>query len=131
MAKIAIGSDPGAAFAVSRVLGHSQFHTTLAHYFGTEGKASARHLVGLVTKAKTGGHNGRRPPQAAGRCLVMPRSADPERRALPPQHWPAVDRTAWVNAIADGGTFESSGPAAHWRPRTRSSNIQHYGRWLT
>ncbi len=45
--------------------------------------------------------------------------------------WPALDRTAWVTAVADGDILSGRGPAAHWRPETRRSVISAYGRFLT
>jgi integrase len=45
--------------------------------------------------------------------------------------WPALDRTAWTNAIADRDILSGRGPAAHWRPGTRKSVISAYGRFLT
>jgi integrase len=44
IAKIAVEADPGAYFAVSRVLGHASMTTTMGHYLGTESKAAGKHL---------------------------------------------------------------------------------------
>ena len=54
----------------------------------------------------------------------------PQRRSLPLHAWPAPDRAAWAAAIAEGDIFEGRGPAAHWRPATRATNLDHYARWL-
>jgi integrase/recombinase XerD len=50
--------------------------------------------------------------------------------SLPLERWPSEDQQAWAFAIAPGGFLEDGGPAAHWRPATRCTNIHHYGRWL-
>ena len=51
--------------------------------------------------------------------------------ALPPyQAWPTADHAAWEAAIAEGDILDGRGPAAHWSPATRRTNIQHYSRWL-
>jgi integrase len=55
IAKICVERDPGAAFAVSRVLGHSSLTTTTSHYLGTESKAAGRHVDKLLAVAKYGG----------------------------------------------------------------------------
>ncbi len=60
----------------------------------------------------------------------MARLIDPTTRSLPFAEWPTADRHAWNNAVAEGDIFDGTGPAAHWAPRTRKTNIQHYGRWL-
>ena len=52
------------------------------------------------------------------------------RRALKLAEWPATDQIAWHNAIADGDIFEDQGRGHHWREKTKTINIQHYGRWL-
>jgi site-specific recombinase XerD len=49
---------------------------------------------------------------------------------LPFENWPESDRAAWAAAIADGDVLEGRGPAHHWRPATRRTNIEHYSRWL-
>ncbi len=53
-AKICVERDPTAAFAVSRVLGHSSLATTSAHYLGTESKAAGRYIDTLLDKARYG-----------------------------------------------------------------------------
>lgn len=55
---------------------------------------------------------------------------DPARRSLPLDEWPAIDLAHWQAAITPVGLFEDGGNAVHWRARTRSTNIQHYGRYL-
>jgi len=50
--------------------------------------------------------------------------------SLPLERWPAEDQLAWDVTIKPGGFLEDGGPAAHWRPATRCTNIHHYGRWL-
>lgn len=57
--------------------------------------------------------------------------SDPRRRCMRLSEWPALDRTAWAAAIADGDILSGRGPAAHWRPGTRKSVISAYGRFLT
>jgi integrase len=52
IAKIVVERDPGAYLAVSRVLGHTNLDTTMAHYLGTESKAAARHVDRLLEDAK-------------------------------------------------------------------------------
>ncbi|MEQ9634836.1 MAG: site-specific integrase [Devosia marina] len=51
-------------------------------------------------------------------------------RYLPFGVWPAADQAAWNAAIADGDIFDGRGPARHWRPATRRTNVGHYSRWL-
>ncbi|EYD76040.1 hypothetical protein Rumeso_02469 [Rubellimicrobium mesophilum DSM 19309] len=65
-----------------------------------------------------------------GPALLDPKS-DPSRRCLKPEHWPAGDRQAWAAAVAPGTLLEEGGLAAHWRPATRKSVQDAYGRWLT
>jgi hypothetical protein len=45
--------------------------------------------------------------------------------------WPAADWAAWEAAMTRGGLLEDGGAAAHWRPATRKSVQDAYGRWLT
>jgi integrase len=52
IAKIAVEADPGAYFAVSRVLGHASMTTTMGHYLGTESKAAGKHLDKLLSGVK-------------------------------------------------------------------------------
>src|SRR4051812_41961786 len=57
----------------------------------------------------------------------------PNRRvrvALRLADWPEQDRVAWELACAPGDLFEDGGVGAHLRPRTRTSLINTYGRWL-
>ena len=49
---------------------------------------------------------------------------------LPFNEWPLADRRAWEAAIRTGDILDGQGPAVHWRPATRQTNIQHYSRWL-
>ncbi len=46
------------------------------------------------------------------------------------EDWPDADRDAWTAAILSGDILDGQGPAAHWRPATRRTNFEHYGRWL-
>jgi integrase/recombinase XerD len=50
--------------------------------------------------------------------------------SLPIRLWPEADRAAWYAAIRQGDILDGAGPAAHWRPATKATNIHHYGRWL-
>jgi integrase len=52
------------------------------------------------------------------------------RRTLPLTEWPQKDQDAWTAAQAAGDIFDEGGSAAHWAARTRTTNVQHYGRWL-
>jgi site-specific recombinase XerD len=57
---------------------------------------------------------------------------DPKRQCLKLDEWPAIDRHAWLAAIADDDPFSTSaGVAARWRPHTVHKNRRGYGRWLT
>ncbi|MCU4179694.1 tyrosine-type recombinase/integrase [Bosea sp. BH3] len=58
------------------------------------------------------------------------RSFDPARRSLPFNEWPVIDQQLWTRAIAKRTLFGEGGTAAHWRPRTKVTNIQNYGRFL-
>lgn len=49
---------------------------------------------------------------------------------LPANDWPFPDQRAWEDAIRPGDILDGQGPATHWRPATRRTNMQHYGRWL-
>lgn len=59
------------------------------------------------------------------------RKRDPARRSMPLTEWPQRDRDLWEAAIREGDVLDESGPAAHWRPKTRARVVQNYGRWLT
>ena len=52
------------------------------------------------------------------------------RVLLPIAQWPAVDLAAWETVIRPGDILDGHGAATHWRPATRRTNGQHYGRWL-
>lgn len=58
------------------------------------------------------------------------RLIDPARRSLPFDEWPVIDQQFWQRATAKRTLFGEGGTAAHWRPRTQATNIQHYGRFL-
>ncbi len=49
---------------------------------------------------------------------------------LPYLDWPQRDQNAWLAAIQDGDILDGRGLAFHWAAATRTTNIQHYGRWL-
>lgn len=44
--------------------------------------------------------------------MTDPKS-DPRRRCMRLSEWPALDRSAWAAAIADGDILSGRGPAAH------------------
>ena len=46
------------------------------------------------------------------------------------EQWPAADQAAWEAMIRPGDILDGQGKAAHWRPATRRTNVQHYSRWL-
>lgn len=52
------------------------------------------------------------------------------RVLLPKEQWPAADQAAWEATICPGDILDGQGEAAHWRPATRRTNVQHYSRWL-
>lgn len=58
------------------------------------------------------------------------RSIDPARRSLPFDEWPSADQALWQRATAKRTLFGDGGAAAHWRPQTKATNIQNYGRFL-
>lgn len=58
------------------------------------------------------------------------RCIEPSQRAMRIEDWPQPDRAAWADAISTESLLSSGGQASHWRPATRRTNIQHYGRWL-
>jgi len=56
---------------------------------------------------------------------------DPARRCLPVDRWPARERRAWERALAPApDVLSADGAVAHWRPTTRRSIENAYGRWL-
>ncbi len=66
--------------------------------------------------------------EGAGR--IDPKN-DPARRCRKLPDWPEADRHAWEAAITPGGLLDETGLVAHWRPATRKSVQDAYGRWLT
>lgn len=56
---------------------------------------------------------------------------DPARRCRKLPDWPEADRRAWEAAVTPGGLLDECGLAVHWRPATRKSVQDAYGRWLT
>ncbi|MFT5488009.1 MAG: integrase [Alphaproteobacteria bacterium] len=56
VAKIAIERDPAAYGAVTHLLGHKSEAVTRQHYLGSETKAAAQFLDGILTKARHGEH---------------------------------------------------------------------------
>lgn len=56
---------------------------------------------------------------------------DPTRRCMPLTEWPSADRAAWEAAIKPAALFDEPGLAAHWRPKSRLSVMDAYGRYLT
>ncbi len=56
---------------------------------------------------------------------------DPARRCRKLPEWPEADRRAWEAAVTPGGLLDEGGLAVHWRPATRKSVQDAYGRWLT
>jgi site-specific recombinase XerD len=61
----------------------------------------------------------------------MPKTTDPTRACLHVHDWPLADQTLWKAALApndleDDGTQRS----ADWRPTTRQTLREGYGRWL-
>lgn len=60
IAKIVVEQDPALCIAVSRHLGHKRIDMTMAHYLGTETRASARHINRLVQDAV------KNPPKGSG-----------------------------------------------------------------
>lgn len=55
---------------------------------------------------------------------------DPARCSLPLSAWPLIDQQLWKRATTQRTLFGEGGTAAHWRPQTKATNIQHYGRFL-
>ena len=56
--------------------------------------------------------------------------ADPTRRCLPPNLWPAGDRLVWEEAIRPVDLLEEGGAAAEWAAATRRGVEHAYGRWI-
>ncbi len=44
--------------------------------------------------------------------------------------WPDLDQRLWQQAFKAGGLFDPTGPAAHWRWKTRRQVTKDYGLWL-
>jgi len=59
------------------------------------------------------------------------RNSAPERRCMPLDEWPSLDRVAWAAAVHVGGLLDDSGLAAHWRQLSKNSVVAAYGRYLT
>ncbi len=62
--------------------------------------------------------------------MINPKT-DPSRRCMPFAEWPEQDRSAFEAATRSGDLLDEAGPAAHWRPATRSKVMSSYGRCLT
>ena len=62
--------------------------------------------------------------------MIDPKT-DPSRRCMPFEEWPEQDRSAFEAATRSGDLLDEAGPAAHWRPATRSKVMSSYGRFLT
>ncbi|MDX2027189.1 MAG: tyrosine-type recombinase/integrase [Alphaproteobacteria bacterium] len=60
----------------------------------------------------------------------MTKTYDYSRRSIPLLEWPAKDRETWEKAVTTGDFFDENGHAYRWRPRTKQTNAQQYGRWL-
>ncbi|KRE16787.1 hypothetical protein ASE66_09240 [Bosea sp. Root483D1] len=58
------------------------------------------------------------------------RLIDPSRKSMPFQEWPDTDKAHWHLATNKRTLFNGVGKGAHWRPRTKKTNIQNYGRFL-
>lgn len=56
---------------------------------------------------------------------------DPARRCMPPEEWPAEDRSLWQAAQEPGDILEPGGIAAGWGAHTRRAAVSGYGRYLT
>ena len=54
----------------------------------------------------------------------------PERRSIPVENWPELDRQAYSRARRPGDIFEPSGPAASWAPDTCRVRERSFGRGL-
>src|SRR5437870_3643785 len=60
----------------------------------------------------------------------MVHHADPTRRCLTLQEWPARDRAAFETAFVRGDLFDDAGAATKWSERTEAKIRAGYGRWL-
>jgi integrase/recombinase XerD len=52
------------------------------------------------------------------------------RRLLPFEAWPAIDRRLWDQARSKGDFLAKPGLASHWRPKSIATRIKSYGAWL-
>jgi site-specific recombinase XerD len=61
----------------------------------------------------------------------MPKTTDPTRACLHVHDWPLADQTLWKAALAPN-VLEDDGAqrSADWRPTTRQTLREGYGRWL-
>ena len=53
-----------------------------------------------------------------------------DRRCLPVDRWPAIDRTLWSERNTRVGLFDKVSAGARWSPRSRDKAERGYGRWL-
>ena len=53
-----------------------------------------------------------------------------QRRSLPREQWPALDRSLWQAAQKKAGLFEPDGLAAHWADATGIQVEKGYAKWL-
>lgn len=60
----------------------------------------------------------------------MARYRHPHSVGLPLEEWPETDREAWDTAHRSGDILLDDGPAARWKPKTRRTVRQAYGKWL-
>ena len=61
---------------------------------------------------------------------MMLGAAEPYRRCLKVDEWPASDQMAWAKAIKSGDLLDEAGLASHWSPASRHKNRRGYGQWL-
>lgn len=54
----------------------------------------------------------------------------PDRRPLPFERWPAIDRAMWADLFRAGDVLDGGGAAAHWADGTRRKNELGYAHWL-
>lgn len=54
----------------------------------------------------------------------------PPGTPIPFDDWPEADRNAWHQVTLSSDIFSDAGAGAHWRPSTRKSYQEHYGRYL-